>query len=224
MENRFIFQLEKTKGKARAATFATPHGTVQTPVFMPVGTQATVKALDSSDIAATQSQIILANTYHLLLRPGTDTLEKAGGVHTFMNWHKPILTDSGGFQVFSLGAQKEGESLVKITEEGATFKSHLDGSTHFLSPEKAIEVQQFIGADIIMAFDEALSDSLSEAEARHSVERTHRWAERCYDFWETYNRMNKYGRYQALFGIIQGGLFRNLREESAAFITSKDFS
>lgn len=223
MENKFSFQLEKTKGKARAATFVTPHGVVQTPVFMPVGTQATVKALDSSDIAATQSQIILANTYHLLLRPGTDTLEKAGGVHTFMNWHKPMLTDSGGFQVFSLGAQKEGESLVKITEEGATFKSHLDGSTQFLSPEKAIEVQQFIGADIIMAFDEALSDSLSEAEARQSVELTHRWAERCYNFWETYNRLNKYGRYQALFGIIQGGLFRGLREESTAFITSKDF-
>lgn len=223
MENSFSFKLEKTKGKARAGRFNTPHGSVQTPVFMPVGTQATVKALDSADIESTQSQIILANTYHLFLRPGLQTLEKSGGVHKFMNWHKPILTDSGGFQVFSLGEQMEGESLVKITEEGATFKSHLDGSTQFLSPEKAIEAQQFIGADIIMSFDEALSDKLPEEKARVSVERTHRWAERGLQYWETFNRLSKYGNYQALFGIIQGGLFRNLREESTKFITNLDF-
>jgi queuine tRNA-ribosyltransferase len=222
MDNSFSFKLEKTKGMARAGTFTTPHGVVQTPVFMPVGTQATVKALDAADIEATKAQIILANTYHLFLRPGTETLEKAGGVHNFMNWHKPILTDSGGFQVFSLGEQMEGESLVSISEEGATFKSHLDGSTQFLSPEKAIEAQQFIGADIIMSFDEALSDKLPEDQAKLSVERTHRWAERGQHYWETYNRMSKYGNYQALFGIIQGGLFRNLREESTKFITSLD--
>lgn len=226
MDNSFTFKLEKSKGKARAGTFTTPHGAVQTPVFMPVGTQATVKALDAADIELTKAQIILANTYHLFLRPGTQILEAAGGVHNFMQWHKPLLTDSGGFQVFSLGAQmeanKDGESLVSITEEGATFRSHLDGSKQFLSPEKAIEVQQYIGADIIMSFDEALSDKLPEAAAKLSVERTHRWAERGYSYWDSYNRMSKYGKYQALFGIIQGGLFRNLREESTSFITSLD--
>lgn len=223
MDNSFSFTLEKTKDKARAGTISTPHGQVQTPVFMPVGTQATVKALDSADIELTHARIILANTYHLFLRPGTDTLQQAGGVHNFMNWHKPILTDSGGFQVFSLGEQMEGESLVNITDEGATFKSHLDGSTHFLSPETAIETQQFIGADIIMSFDEALSDKLPEDRARASVERTHRWAERGYKFWEASGRFSKYGKYQALFGIIQGGLFRQLREESTRFITNIPF-
>lgn len=223
MERRFSFKLEKTKGKARAGTFTTPHGEVKTPIFMPVGTQASVKALDAADIQSTTAQIILANTYHLFLRPGTATLEKAGGVHNFMNWQKPILTDSGGFQVFSLGAQMESNSMVSITEEGATFKSHLDGSIQFLSPEKAIEAQQYIGADIIMSFDEALSDKLPEEQARASVERTHRWAERGVHYWETYHRLNKYGLYQALFGIIQGGLFRNLREESTKFITGLDF-
>jgi queuine tRNA-ribosyltransferase len=169
----------------------------------------------------------LANTYHLFLRPGVETLQQAGGVHNFMRWQKPMLTDSGGFQVFSLGAQKsankEGESLVNITEEGATFRSHIDGSSQFLSPEKAIETQQIIGADIIMAFDEALSDKMPESEAKISVERTHRWAERSYSHWDSYNRRSKYGDYQALFGIIQGGLFRELREQSAQFITSLDF-
>lgn len=223
MDQTFNFKLEKTKGTARAGTFTTPHGVVQTPVFMPVGTQATVKSLDAADIEATKAQIILANTYHLFLRPGTETLQKAGGIHKFMHWEKPLLTDSGGFQVFSLGEQMEGESLVSITEEGATFKSHLDGSKQFLSPEKAIEVQQFIGADIIMSFDEALSDKLPEDKARASVERTHRWAERGFSYWDSYNRQSKYGYYQALFGIIQGGLFRNLREESTRFITSLDF-
>lgn len=220
MNNHFSFTLEKTKGTARAGTFQTPHGKVQTPVFMPVGTLASVKALDARDIEETNSQIILANTYHLHLRPGTKVLEQAGGVHNFMQWQKPMLTDSGGFQVFSLGAQKTGESLVHISEKGVEFKSHIDGTKLFMSPEDSIEVQRKIGADIIMAFDEALPDSLPLELAKISVARTHRWAERCVKYWQEHDRLNHYGRYQALFGIIQGGLFEELRIESAEYICS----
>lgn len=223
MENNFSFILEGQKGTARAGTFSTPHGVVQTPMFMPVGTLASVKALDSTDVEKTEAEIMLANSYHLFLRPGTAVLNKAGGVHSFMNWPKPVLTDSGGFQVFSLGKTNEGESLVEVKEEGVWFKSHIDGTKHFLSPEDSIEVQRQIGADIIMTFDEALSDSYPEEQARASVERTHRWAERCLKYWESKSRLSEYGRYQALFGIIQGGLFENLRKESAAFITNLDF-
>ncbi|PIY78992.1 MAG: tRNA guanosine(34) transglycosylase Tgt [Candidatus Pacebacteria bacterium CG_4_10_14_0_8_um_filter_43_12] len=232
-ENSFQFKLEKAKGLARAGTITTPHGQIETPVFVPVGTQATVKSLDSADLENLNAQIILANTYHLFLRPGTETLDQAKGIHNFMNWQKPILTDSGGFQVFSLGVQKEGvqkegeaktgESLVKVEEKGVTFRSHLDGSEQFLSPEKSIEVQRSIGADIIMAFDEALADKLPEPEAKLSVERTHRWAERSYSQWDSFNRRSQTGQYQALFGIIQGGLFQELRENSAQYITSLPF-
>jgi queuine tRNA-ribosyltransferase len=223
MENNFSFILEGQKGKARAGAFSTPHGIVQTPIFMPVGTLASVKGLDAADVEKTEAQIMLANTYHMFLRPGTEVLNTAGGVHSFMNWHKPVLTDSGGFQVFSLGNTKEGESLVEISEEGVWFKSHIDGTKHFMSPEDSIETQRQIGADIIMAFDEALSDSYPKDQARASVERTHRWAARCVNYWEGNQRKNPYGRYQALFGIIQGGRFEDLRKESAAFITSLNF-
>lgn len=223
MKNSFSFKLHSQKGRARAGEFTTPHGVVQTPIFMPVGTAASVKSLDSQDILATSSQIILANTYHLYLRPGTDVLKKAGGVHSFMNWSKPMLTDSGGFQVFSLGKTKSGKSLVKISEEGVEFTSHLDGNTHFMSPEDSIETQRLIGADIIMTFDEAMSDSYTREEAQASVDRTHRWARRCVEYWQNNSKLNAYNRYQALFGIIQGGLFEDLRIESTKYITSLPF-
>ncbi len=223
MDHKFTFKLEKIKGQARAGSLTTPHGEVKTPIFMPVGTQATVKALDSQDIAATEAQIILANTYHLYLRPGMERLEKLGGVHEFMGWDQPMLTDSGGFQVFSLGKQLEQggrSSRVKISEEQVEFVSHLDGSQHVFSPEKAIEIQQQIGADIIMALDECVGDDESPEYMLQAVERTSRWAERCVAAWEQSRRLSVYGRYQALFGIIQGGLYRDLREKAAEFITS----
>ncbi len=222
MDNKFAFKLEKTKGQARAGSFSTPHGEVKTPIFMPVGTQATVKALDSQDIAATGAQIILANTYHLYLRPGMERLEELGGVHEFMGWERPMLTDSGGFQVFSLGKQLEQggkSSRVKIAEEQVEFVSHLDGSQHTFSPESAIEVQRQIGADIIMAFDECVGDDEAKEYVEQSVDRTNRWAERCVRAWEERGRQSVYGKYQALFGIIQGGLYQDLREKAAAFIT-----
>lgn len=224
--NKFSFKLEQTRGKARAGTFSTPHGQVQTPIFMPVGTLATVKSLDSQDIEATKADIILANTYHLYLRPGMEKLKQLGGIHKFMNWDKPLLTDSGGFQVFSLGRQQsqgKGKSGVPITDEGAEFTSHLDGSKHHFSPEKAVEVQRAIGADIIMTFDECVGDKESHDYTAPSVKRTHEWAERCVNTWEEHERLSVYGSYQALFGIIQGGLHQDLRQESARFISSLPF-
>jgi queuine tRNA-ribosyltransferase len=230
---KFCFKLQKQKGTMRAGLMQTPHGEIQTPIFMPVGTLATVKALDSSDLNNLDAQIILANTYHLYLRPGMNKLKNMGGIHKFMNWQKPILTDSGGFQVFSLGRQQElsknslGENSrklgVKITEEGAGFISHIDGTKHFLSPEDSIQVQREIGADIIMAFDECVSDSEEKKYIEKSIARTHRWAKRCFDYWHSHDRKNIYGNYQALFGIIQGGLFQDLRTQSAQYITSLDF-
>jgi queuine tRNA-ribosyltransferase len=222
--NRFTFTLAKTLGKARMGTFATAHGVVKTPIFMPVGTAASVKALDAQDIEATHAQIILANTYHLYLRPGTELLESAGGVHQFMQWHQPMLTDSGGFQVFSLGLQqekKDAQNQVKMTEDGVEFTSHIDGSAHFFSPEKAIKIQRSIGADIIMAFDECTPDEASYEYAREALDRTHRWLERCVAEWESHQRLSQYGTYQALFGIVQGGLHRELRQESAAFVAAQ---
>ncbi len=196
-------------------------------MFMPVGTQATVKALDSLDVTNTKAQIILGNTYHLYLRPGMETLQANGGLHQFMNWDKPILTDSGGFQVFSLGLQKEqkegGASTIKMTDDGVEFTSHLDGSKHFFSPEKAIEIQQQIGADIMMAFDECTPDGAEPEYARQALERTHQWAERCIAAWEKSDRQSVYGKYQALFGIVQGAFHKTLRQESAQFITSLPF-
>lgn len=212
---KFSFHLEKNHLAARAGYFDTPHGRVNTPIFMPVGTAATVKALDSQDIVQTQAQIILANTYHLYLRPGMDVIQAAGGVHRFMGWEKPMLTDSGGFQVFSLGG--------KLTDSGVEFTSHLEGSKHFFTPEKAIEIQRQIGADIMMAFDECTPDAATPEYAQQALARTHQWAKQCYEYWEAHDRLTSYGQYQALFGIVQGALHPELRQRSARFMSQLDF-
>lgn len=194
---------------ARLGRLHTPHGVIETPIFMPVGTQATVKAMTPEELKDIGSQIILSNTYHLYMRPGHDLIERAGGLHKFMNWDKPILTDSGGFQVFSLGP------LRKIKEEGVEFRSHLDGSKHFLSPEKATEIQNALGSDIIMAFDECAPYPADRQYVKNSLERTTRWLERC-------KAAHKYPERQALFGIVQGGMYKDLREQSTREITAID--
>jgi queuine tRNA-ribosyltransferase len=186
---------------ARLGKLQTTHGVIDTPIFMPVGTQATVKSMTPEELKELGSQIILSNTYHLYLRPGHELINEAGGLHKFMHWDGPILTDSGGFQVFSLN------DLRKINEEGVTFRSHLDGSKHFISPEKAIEIQNALGSDIIMAFDECTPYPSSYEYAKSSLERTIRWAKRCK---EAHQREDV----QALFGIIQGGEYKDLREKS----------
>lgn len=229
----FSFTRLKTKKKARAGVMHTPHGVVQTPIFMPVGTQASVKSLDANDIESTGAQIILANTYHLYLRPGEDVVHRLGGVAHMMTWDKPMLTDSGGFQVFSLGAQlqkKDSEGQVKkelvptkIHDEGVEFTSHLDGSKHFFTPTKAIDIQQHIGADIIMAFDECTPDSAPLDQTQRAVERTYMWAQECITQWERRNRLSTQGRYQALFGIIQGALHEKARKEATENIKSLPF-
>lgn len=219
---KFSFSLAGARGIARAGSFLTPHGAVETPIFMPVGTQASVKALDAADVAGTGAQIMLANTYHLWLRPGMEVLQQAGGVHQFMRWDKPVLTDSGGFQVWSLGQGKDA-SLVKIDDNGVAFRSHLDGSARYMTPEDSITIQQQIGADIIMAFDEAMPDALALEPARISLARTQNWAERCVAAWEKQGRLSAYGDYQALFGIIQGALHRELREAATGQLASMPF-
>ncbi|MFA5062385.1 MAG: tRNA guanosine(34) transglycosylase Tgt [Patescibacteria group bacterium] len=205
---------------ARTGVIHTDHGDIATPIFMPVGTQASVKTLDCDDLKNINAQIILGNTYHLHLRPGEDTIDQIGGLHKFMNWDRPILTDSGGFQVFSLGAQKEA-NLVSIDEDGATFKSHLDGSTHRFTPESAIQIQHKLGADIIMAFDECTPDNIEEKYVREAMTRTHNWAKR--SLAEHQKETNRHDYKQFLFGIIQGSNFKNLREDSARFISALDF-
>ena len=211
MEYAVKYELLHTDKKtgARRGRITTPHGTIETPVFMPVGTQATVKAMKPEAVADTGAQIILANTYHLFLRPGSDIVREAGGLHRFMNWDKPILTDSGGYQVFSLGAMR------KITEEGVMFASHIDGSRHMLSPEKSIEVQNDLGSDIIMAFDECAPKDASRKYIEKSQAMTTRWLERCVKAHQNPDR-------QALFGIMQGGFYRDLREKSAKEIVDLD--
>jgi len=202
--------IESNRGeKARAGQLTTTHGTVNTPLFMPVGTQGTVKGVTPEELREVGAEMILCNTYHLYLRPGHKLIEQFGGLHSFMGWKGPILTDSGGFQVFSLGA------LRKIQEEGVTFQSHLDGSRHLLTPEKAIEIQEALGADIIMCFDECTPYPATRDEARQSMELTHRWALRCKE------RKARPGA--ALFGIVQGGMYRDLRKESADTITAMGF-
>ena len=213
--------------RARTGIIHTGHGDIQTPMFMPVGTQATVKTLDQTDLDNLPAQIILGNTYHLHLRPGEDLIHDFGGLHKFMNWNKPILTDSGGFQVFSLGLQKDAtinnKKMVEIDEDGVTFRSHIDGSSHRFTPETAIEIQHKIGADIIMAFDECTPDSVEEKYAREAMERTHRWATRSLDAHQQLSEKNNRNYKQFLFSIIQGSIYKNLREESAKYITSLDF-
>lgn len=215
MTNHFHFTVEKTRARARAGWFETPHGRVLTPMFMPVGTSGSIKSLDSLDMENLEAEIILANTYHLYLKPGMEILTSQGGIHEFMKWSKPILTDSGGFQIFSL--------KPKITDQGAKFRSYLDGSSHFFTPEKAMEIQRQIGADIIMAFDECMRDGLNRTKAEISVERTTAWARACTDYWQSKEKLSHYGRYQALFGIIQGGLYQELRLKSLKEITSLGF-
>jgi queuine tRNA-ribosyltransferase len=197
------FTLQSTDRRARAGILDTPHGSVETPVFMPVGTQATVKTLSPADLHAAGASMILGNAYHLLLRPGPETIRAAGGLHRFMAWDGPILTDSGGYQVFSLG------HLRRITDEEVRFRSHLDGSEHALSPESSVRVQETLGADVIMAFDEPPPPDADRAGAERATERTHRWLERCLAARETD---------QALFGICQGGMFEDLRRASAAAV------
>ncbi|MFA6810387.1 MAG: tRNA guanosine(34) transglycosylase Tgt [Desulfoplanes sp.] len=207
-----LFTLEKTDGRARAATLSTPHGSIQTPIFMPVGTQGSVKSLDPNDLHGLGAQIILGNTYHLYLRPGDEMIARRGGLHRFMRWDKPILTDSGGFQVFSLSA------LRKITDEGVEFASHIDGSKHMFTPEKVISIQKNLGSDIMMVLDECVPDGADRAYTQKSLKTTTAWAKRCreaYSHGETGN--------QLMFGIVQGGFFKDLRTQSAAEIMSIPF-
>lgn len=200
-----------SNSKARAGIINTPHGTIETPIFMPVGTAGTVKSVHQRDLQnEVQAQIILGNTYHLNLRPGTDTLEQAGGLHRFMNWNRPILTDSGGYQVYSLSDAR------KLTEEGVKFKSHIDGSSHFISPEISMDIQRSIGADIIMAFDECTPYPCEHRQARKSMDMTHRWLKRCMAYLK--DSPEKYDFKQTLFPIVQGSVYKDLRTESARFI------
>ncbi|MCQ2554755.1 MAG: tRNA guanosine(34) transglycosylase Tgt [Clostridia bacterium] len=211
MKDAVTFELlkEDKRTKARRGILHTPHGDIQTPVFMPVGTQATVKAMRPEEVKETGAEIILSTTYHLYLRPGHDIVKEAGGLHKFMNWDRAILTDSGGFQVFSLG------HLRKITEEGVRFRSHLDGSSHMLSPEKSMEIQNALGSDIMMAFDECIPYPADRRYTKDSLERTTRWLKRCKDYHKDTER-------QSLFGIMQGGMYKDLRRESAEQIVDLD--
>ena len=205
----FSFELRKQDSSARLGRVTTPHGEVSTPVFMPVGTKASVKGLTPEELEAMGVEIVLANTYHLYLRPGHNLVKELGGLHRFMNWKRPILTDSGGFQVFSLC------KLRKITEEGVQFSSHLDGTRYTLTPESAVEVQEALGADIIMPLDECTPFPADREYARGSMELTHRWAKRC--------KEAKQPNGQALFGIVQGGMYADIRRESAETLVGMGF-
>jgi len=207
---KYEFIKQCKQSGARLGRIHTPHGVMETPAFMPVGTQATVKTMSPEELKAMDAHIILSNTYHLFLRPGHDLIKRAGGLHKFMNWDRPILTDSGGFQVFSLSEMR------KITEEGVQFRSHLNGDKLFLSPEKAMEIQNALGSDIMMAFDECPPAGADHAYVKQSLERTTRWAERCL---ASHARPSD----QALFAIVQGGMFADLRKQSADELTSMDF-
>ncbi|MGH2541836.1 MAG: tRNA guanosine(34) transglycosylase Tgt [Ardenticatenaceae bacterium] len=247
----FAFDVHKETGAARLATYTTPHGQIQTPAFVAVGTQATVKAVTPEQVAAAGIQVIFSNTYHLYLRPGAEVVAGLGGLHRFMNWPHPIMTDSGGFQVFSLGASIEhgvgkianifpgeaggvereperlpqsarpGESLVTVEEDRVLFRSHLDGSLHEFTPEKSVAIQRALGADIILAFDECTSPLHDATYTRESCQRTHRWAGRSLRAFQQSEPQHGYA--QALYGIVQGGAFRDIREESARVIGGMDF-
>ena len=205
------FEIKKRdlRSRARLGIVHTARGDIQTPIYMPVGTQAVVKAMTSREMDEIGTQILLSNTYHLHLRPGEELIREAGGLHSFMNWHKPILTDSGGFQVFSLA------SLRKITEEGVSFHSHLDGSSRFLSPEESMRIQESLGSDIAMCFDVCTAYPCDHRTAKDAMDRTHRWAARC----KNSHKRND----QALFGIIQGAFFADLRKDSAKALSDMDF-
>ena len=211
---QFSFSTEQTDGRARAGTFSTPHGDVQTPAFMPVGTLATVKALDPDDLKAMQAGMILANAYHLHLRPGDELVREMGGLHRFMHWGGPILTDSGGFQVFSL------EGLRKVSEDGVEFQSHLDGSRRFFTPETVMQIERNLGADVIMQFDHVIPGQSDEPSARDASERSIRWLQRCLEAFQSNSPAPSASSAvnQALFPIVQGGIHTNLRREAAAAI------
>lgn len=243
----FEFKIQKKhKGcAARAGIFHTSHGDIETPIFVPVATQASIKAVPPRDIKEMNIGVILSNTYHLYLRPGDKIVKKLGSLHKFMGWDRPIMTDSGGFQVFSLGfglehgvgkianifpdeekkknrpVGGERKNFVKINEDGATFTSHIDGSLHKFTPERSIEIQQNLGADIILAFDECTSPLASKKYTKEAMERTHRWAKRCLTKFKNSN--SKLQNKQTLFGIVQGGEYEDLRKISAKFISSLDF-
>jgi queuine tRNA-ribosyltransferase len=210
---KFELKAKDPQSKARAGEVTTAHGTIQTPIFMPVGTAATVKAVHQRELYEDiQAQIILGNTYHLYLRPGLDVLEQAGGLHQFNGWNRPMLTDSGGYQVYSLSGTR------KIVEEGVKFKSHIDGSTHFFSPEGVMDIQRSIGADIMMAFDECTPYPCEYNYAKKSLDMTHRWLKRCCERFDSTE--GKYGFDQALFPIVQGSTYKDLRVQSAETIAS----
>lgn len=215
--NKMKFTLQHTdpNSKARAGSIETDHGKIETPIFMPVGTVATVKTVHQRELKEDiKAEIILGNTYHLYLRPGLDTLEAAGGLHKFNGWNRPILTDSGGYQVYSLANSR------KITEEGVKFKSHIDGSKHFFTPENVMDTQRTIGADIIMAFDECTPYPCDYSYAKESLDMTHRWLKRCIDRFDSTEP--KYGYNQTLFPIVQGSTYKDLRTKSAEFIANTD--
>ena len=204
-----FYKLEATSGQARAGTIETAHGKIETPIFMPVGTRGTVKGIWQEELKEMEAQIILGNTYHLFLRPGHELIEKMGGLHKWMSWDGPILTDSGGFQVFSLS------ELNKVSEEGVIFRSHIDGSKHLLSPEKSMEIQKSLGSDIVMIFDECPKLPATKERLRESMELTLRWAKRCKDY--------QLSPHQNLFSIIQGGLFEDLLKECMERLMELDF-
>ena len=215
MKPTFNLQYSDKSSNARACLIKTSHGSIETPVFMPVGTQGTVKGIHQRELKEEiKSDIILGNTYHLYLRPGIETIEKAGGLHKFINWESNILTDSGGYQVYSLSSKR------KISEEGVVFKSHIDGSKHFFSPESAIDIQKSIGADIIMAFDECPPYPCDYSYAKNSMHLTHRWLDRCIN--RFHDTPPKYGYEQIFFPIVQGSTYTDLRKESAKFVASKN--
>ncbi len=228
----FSFKLihQDKKTKARTGVIHTPHGDIETPAFVPVGTQATVKSLTSEEITASGTDLFFVNTYHMVLRPGMEVIKKSGGLHQFMHWDKPLITDSGGFQVFSLGAKRfarknengEGEaSLVRISDDGVTFKSHWDGKEYVFTPENSMDYQWLLGADIHIAFDDCTPYSVSKIQAEKSMKRTHAWAKRSFEAHKKLTATKK--PYQALYGSIQGSVFEDLRKESAKFITSLPF-
>ena len=237
----FSIQKKIPHALGRAGILTTPHGKIETPSFVVVGTKASVKALSPEQVSSLGAEVVLANTYHLYLEPGDERVKKAGGMHHFMNWHGPTMTDSGGFQAFSLGAafgtnvskiakgntgedsvgEENGEevALAKIDEYGVTFRSHLDGSEHRFTPERSIEIQHNIGADMIFAFDECTSPQAPRAYQEEAMARTHRWAKRCLDYHLSHLEAKPPSERQALFGIVQGGRFKDLREESAKIIS-----
>lgn len=209
----FLFGLHAVEGAARAGTFHTPHGPVPTPAFLPVGTQGTVKTLTPDEVAGVEARMVLANTYHLFLRPGPEVVEALGGLHTFMRWQGPILTDSGGFQVFSLAR------IRKVRDDGVEFQSHLDGSRHLFTPERVMEIQRALGADVVMAFDECPPGGASRAEAEKANDRTLAWLRRCRDRFEELHQVRE-GPLQTLFPVLQGNVFEDLRRRQARDVLS----